>query len=433
MVQPSPLPSVRRHDRAAILVAALATLPLVQACGDARPDPGLQVVRDTVADTVVVRTLSGSVWGPGARLVPEVEIGVLEGADEYMFGSIASLAVAADGTIYVMDRQIPALRVYDADGAYRATWGREGGGPGEFAQPDGGLAVLSDGRVLIRDPGNARIQVYGPDGTALDTWPVVPGGFSSSNPMYRTVDDVLMTPTVMDLEVDITEWRTGLIRIDAQGNVLDTVPVPDVHETPTIEARSENSASINTVPLSPGEHWSVHPDGFFVHGVADRYAVSLLREGDPLRIERETDPVPVTAGEKRQARALTTRDMRSTDPNWRWNGPDIPDTKPAFRNLYTGSDGRIWVMRYGAGIEGEDADYDPDDPDDVERRWSEPVLFDVFEDDGTFLGTVAAPPELSPYPPPVFRGDEVIAVTRDDLGVQRVVRYRVAQGGDEGA
>ncbi|HSM03166.1 MAG TPA: hypothetical protein VK858_01020, partial [Longimicrobiales bacterium] len=55
-------------------------------------------------------------WGEGARLVPEVEIGVLDGADEYMFGSIVSLAAAADGTIYVMDRQALALRVYEPDG-----------------------------------------------------------------------------------------------------------------------------------------------------------------------------------------------------------------------------------------------------------------------------------------------------------------------------
>jgi hypothetical protein len=411
------------------VLAALAIL-WISACGReaGSDDPALEVVRDTVADTVVVRTLSGSVWGGDARLVPEVEIGVLEGAEEYMFGSVVALGMASDGSIYVVDRQVPALRVYGPDGVHRATWGREGGGPGEFSSPDGGLAVLNDGRVAVRDPGNARLQIFDPDGTPLDTWPVIPGGFSTSNPMFRTSDDVLMTPTVMDLEVDLSEWRTGLIRIDAEGAVLDTVPVPEVHENDFIEARVEGNVSRNTVPFSPGEHWAVHPDGYFVHGVADTYSFTLLREGDPLRIERAADPVPVTPGERSQARTRATRNLRMTDPNWRWNGPEIPRVKPAFRELYVGSEGRIWVMRYGPGLEGDDPDYDPEDPDDVEMRWSEPVLFDLFEDDGTFLGTVHGPTDFSPYPTPVFSGDQVVAVTRDDLGVQRVVRFRIQQG-----
>lgn len=383
-----------------------------------------------MADTLVVRTVAGSVWGEGARLVPEVEIGVLDGAEEYMFGNVAALGLADDGSIYVVDRQVPALRVYGPDGVHRATWGREGGGPGEFSEPDGGLAILEDGRVVVRDPGNARLQVFAPDGSALDTWPVIPGGFSTSSPMFRTSNDVLMTPTVMDLEADLGEWQTGLIRIDGQGNVLDTVTVPEVHENDFIEARVEGSVSRNTVPFSPGEHWSVHPDGYFVHGVADAYSLTLLRDGDPVRIERTTEAVPVSSGERSQARARATRNLRRTDPNWRWNGPDIPTRKPAFRDLYAGSEGRIWVLRFGPGVEADDPNYDPDDPEDVEMRWTDPILFDVFQDDGTFLGTAQGPTEFSPYPAPVFRGDRVLAVTRDDLGVQRVVLFRLERDGE---
>ena len=67
-----------------------------------------------------------------ATLVPEVSIGLVDGPDEYLFGYIASIAMATDGTIYVMDRDVPALRVYNADGTYRTTFGRGGGGPSRF-------------------------------------------------------------------------------------------------------------------------------------------------------------------------------------------------------------------------------------------------------------------------------------------------------------
>ena len=52
-----------------------------------------------------------------------------------------------------------------------------------------------------------------------------------------------------------------------------------------------------------------------------------------------------------------------------------------------------------------------------------------FADQTTFVQPHLARPKRAPdgfkaYPAPVFDGDRVWAVTRDELGVQRVVRYR---------
>jgi len=90
-----------------------------------------RAVTDTIGDTIVVRTVSGSVWGGPAELAEEVRIGVFEGEDVYLLGSVSALAADEDGYIYVVDSQVPALRKYGPDGRYVATFGREGGGPGE--------------------------------------------------------------------------------------------------------------------------------------------------------------------------------------------------------------------------------------------------------------------------------------------------------------
>jgi hypothetical protein len=413
-----------------LLIAAV-----LAACGQdaasGSTDAAQLVQRDTVGDTLVVRTVRGSAWGYDAVLVPEVEIGVLDGDQEYMFGRLRSLAVAEDGTIYAMDSQIPALRVYQPDGTHKGTWGRDGGGPGEFAGPDGGLAVLSDGRIAVRDPGNARIQLYSPQGEALTTWPVVPGGFNTSNPMILGRGDTLLTPLVMDLTVDVTEWRTGLQRVSPRGEIVDTVPIPDVgYEAPSLEARSEDGASINGLPFGPGEHATWHPGGFFIHGISDEYSFTLLDPTGPLRVERSVELPRVTDGEKAEERARLTRSLRYTDPNWRWDGPPIPDRKPAFDDLFVARDGRIWVYRQGPGVERDDPNYDPTDPDSVEDRWRDTPLYDVFERDGTFLGTVEAPLEMSRYPTPVFGREHVWAVSRDAYDVQRIVRYRIEPRGE---
>jgi hypothetical protein len=334
-----------------------------------------------------------------------------------------------------MDGQIPAVRVYGPDGAYRVTLGRNGGGPGEFASPDGGMAMLSDGRLVVRDPGNARLQVFGPDLEPLATWPVIPGGFNTSTRLFVGPGDTLLTPVLADARADIREWRTGLMRVSPEGAIVDTLLVPDAdYQEPRIEARvgdaDNQSVSINNVPFAPSETWTYHPHGFFVHGVSTSYRVSLLRTGAPLRIERLADPVPVAAGERAEAEEQATRNMRDMDPNWRWNGPAIPDAKPPFQGMWAGRDGRVWLRVPRAGVERDDPDYDPADPDAVEDRWSEPVAFDVFEADGTYLGEVSAPEGFSIYPTPIFDGDLVWAVTRDELDVQRIVRFRVRRSSE---
>ncbi len=414
-----------------LLLPIAAAFALSGCSRDASPDTARLVVeRDTIGDTIVVRTVSGSVWGSDRILVPEVTIGEMEGDPEYLFGAISSLAVGPHGTIYVVDRQVPDLRAFSPDGTYLATLGRPGEGPGELKQPDGGLAVLSDGRVLVRDPGNARIQVFGPDGKALETWPIR-GGFNTGSPLYRDRDDHVYTQILVDPKADLNDWVIGLVDIAPDGTPGDTlIPPKSGYEAPYIEARMTTedgqNVSRNSVPFSPGEQTTLHPDGYWIHAISTHYRIDLLRHDAPvLRLERAYEPVPVTAGEKAEEERAATRNMRYTVPNWRWNGPPIPDEKPPFTRILTGRDGRLWVVVSQPGVQVEDPAYDPKDPDAVPDRWREPVAFDVFEPDGTYLGRVRTPMGFSTYPWPKFDGDHVWAITRDELGVQKVVRYRI--------
>ncbi len=418
------------HTRRVSVLSAIAFVTLVAACGgDEQPmAQGPEVVHDSIGDTLVVRTVSGSVWGAEARLVPEVSIGELDGDLEYLFGSPRSLESDPQGRIYVVDGQVPDLRVFDTDGRYLATYGRPGEGPGELKGPDGGLAILSDGRILVRDPGNGRIQIYTSDGTPTDTWPLR-GGFNTSTPFFKDRQDNVYVSVLVDPRADVRDWVMGLARISPTGEPGDTLVPPDAnYEAPSLEARTENSVSRNSVPFSATEEWVLHPDGYFVHGVTNDYRFTLYNPAGPLRVERVVEAPPVAGGEKSEAEAQITRNMRSTQEGWRWNGPPIPDRKPAYRDLYVGRDGRIWVLASVPGVHGEDPDYDPSDPDAVPDEWSEPVVFDVFEDDGTYLGRVAAPDGFRRYPTPIFDGDQVWATTEDDLGVIRVARFRIEHG-----
>ena len=408
--------------------AGLAALALVACGGDDRGGTALRVERDTIGDTIVVRTLAGQAWDSERVLEPEMRIGTLEGEEAYMLGDVNGLAVAPDGSIYLYDRQGPALRKYSADGEYLATFGREGSGPGEYEQSDGGLAVLPDGRVLLRDPGNARINVYSPEGESLDHWDLR-GGFFTSNPLV--VDTAAQVYTQIWGTNDEGERYSGLQKIGSGGEMLDSLVAPEWEYDPArISLRTEGMSMINSVPFSPQAQWAFSPFGYFVTGLSTDYSVDFLRpDGSVLRIQRVVDPVAVDPDEAENERARVTANFQQAAPDWKWNGPSIPSTKPAFSSLHVAQDGRVWVRVPQPGVRIPDEELtQPADPNaPPPDRWEEPSAYDVFEPDGTFLGRVRAPSDMRQYPAPVFGTDHVWAVTTDELDVEYLTRFRISR------
>lgn len=420
-----------------MVVAGVLVLIGVAGCSADAEGSGAEWVAnvDTAADTITVRTVSGSTWREPVDLVEEVRIGTLEGPDEEMLGSVTGLAVDADGYIYVYDRQVPALRKYDPDGAFVATIGHTGGGPGEYANSDGGMAITADGRLVLRDPGNARFTLYRPDGEYDSEW-LGRGGFFTSSPVVVDTAGFVYSSVMRQTRDGEDPWPGALwvleqVKMAADGTPVDTLSIPRYRfERAELVAERDGGTSVNGVPFTPRFHWAVHPFGTFVTAVGDRYAVDLHQpDGGVLRFARDPEPVPVAAGEKQDAEARATANMRNTDPAWKWNGPPIPDTKPPITGLYAGQDGRVWV-KLSAPAEAipedeREPEPDPGTNEPPPARFREPVVFDVFEPDGRYLGQVRAPRGFSTYPRPIFRADHVWAVVRDALDINYIVRFRI--------
>ena len=400
-------------------LAAVTALSLASCTSDPPPiGPSVEV--DTIGDTTIVRTLSGSVWTTEATLVPEVSIGELEGPDEYLFGRIGSLAVDEDRNVYVFDTQANHVRVFDATGTYLATFGREGEGPGEFSRAET-IAVLPDGRLLVRDPGNMRVQVFDPVSGVTEEWAYNSGNtYRPGAPLYTDLRGQTFLLTSDQDGEDI------ILVLGPDGKHLDTLPEPTTdYEPVVVKAETESASVTSAVPFTPRFFWAVHPSGHFLTGLSSDYRVDLARDDGVLRIERAYDPVPVSDGERAYRRESKVRMIRWSVPDWTWDGPAVPDHKPVFNELLTGRDGRIWVRLLTEGLRVENEDHNPDNPFSEPVTWRESTRFDVFESDGTYLGVVVPPEEFSASPDPVFEGDHVWAVARDELGVERVIRYRI--------
>jgi predicted membrane-bound mannosyltransferase/DNA-binding beta-propeller fold protein YncE len=93
------------------------------------------------------------------------------------------LAVAPDGTLYVVDTAGHRVWHVNRQGAVLNSWGGLGVEPGQFQEP-WGVALDDGGHVYVADTWNARVQKFSPEGEFLDAWGTA-GQFSVGDPNGR--------------------------------------------------------------------------------------------------------------------------------------------------------------------------------------------------------------------------------------------------------
>lgn len=81
-----------------------------------------------------------------------------------------NVAIGAKGNIYISDGYGNArVHIFSPTGQLIRSWGEPGDGPGQFRLPHG-IAVAADGRVFVCDREIDRIQIFSPDGEFLEQW-----------------------------------------------------------------------------------------------------------------------------------------------------------------------------------------------------------------------------------------------------------------------
>ena len=77
--------------------------------------------------------------------------------------------IGPKGDIYSRTAMATAASTLLAEGELKHSWGVPGKGPGQFHLPHG-IAVAADGRVFVCDREDDRIQIFSPDGEYLREW-----------------------------------------------------------------------------------------------------------------------------------------------------------------------------------------------------------------------------------------------------------------------
>lgn len=380
----------------------------------------------TEGNVTTVVNDSGSVWGGTARLVEEVSIGVESGADPYMFGRVGGV-VASDERIYVLDRQVPILRMYDHDGRHQGDVGRVGSGPGEYQRPDA-IGIADDGRVFVRDPGQGRVLVYSPEGTVLESWTPQLSVRTYLAPAV-TGEGRYFEPVVIERSAELTDLKWGMQQFGGDGAVGSPIPVPDLpFEETGLEVRSGGLVRMRmSIPFYPRLHWVLAPTGAMVAGSSDDYRYEVhYPDGRVTVVSRPWNPVPVPEGAVRAEERRVLDAIRESVPEWRWEGPPIPDTMPAFSLLVPDRDGRIWVQR----VVGTRRDSNCDPEERGRECWPEIGVLEVFGPDGRYMGVVEAPSSFPLGSRRFISGATLVAATTDEAGTIMVKRFRLMLPGD---
>lgn len=115
-------------------------------------------------------TATAAAQAPPVTLEPDLTIGVEDGDEDLMFGSIIRVDLDGQGNIYILDYKFRKVVVCSPDGRHLRTIPVPAGqGPQEVTSFSG-IAVTPGGMLFIGD--TRKVIVYGPDGRFVRSFPV---------------------------------------------------------------------------------------------------------------------------------------------------------------------------------------------------------------------------------------------------------------------
>ncbi len=359
-----------------------------------------------------------------------VRLGAVDGPPEMSFGRVAALEVDPEGRVYVLDAQVPIVRVFDGEGAYVGDLGGPGEGPGEFQRP-GGLLLDEGGRLWVVDWGLMRYTAFdveavpegggatGSDVPAATYRREFSAGFGGPWNVASDEDGRIYEPTtIWGPSGELERVIFALATADGRMVPMDTLalgPAPERPEWPVHQVSTQGGVVIAgglvPVPFVPRERFLPSPGGGVWAGRTDRPRfVKRSIAGDTLEVrDREAAPRPVT----RAAIDAVMSELRHRfDDSVDADLADIPDRLPHWEDFVVDDRGRLWVERFRVPGEGSGSE--------AEGEW------EVYGEDGEFLGAVRLP--IRSTPAPRFFGGRIIGVTQDELGVPFVVVLEVGEG-----
>jgi len=400
----------------------LCALPLLLmssfACGGELSSREEGVVQ--MGDTTVVRSTSPRLSGE-ATLELVATYGSFDGGLGETLNDIWVHDVGPDGSVYLLD-QNAGIKRFNPDGSFGVWLAREGRGPGEVRNGRG-LAVRGDGKVAFWDLGNGRVATF--DRAGFRSSRVGARRLQYTEGSLTWVDDTLWAVAASPIAGQGGAEGPRLLRLDEALTVQDSITVPSRYfeGCPTLsESRYRNGYwEDQRDPWLPKVRVSIGSDGRVVFACPSEFEFDVVDQGgEILRVQWDRQPVPIQEFEISDVSGPVIQ------------GRDRPTERPAYSRVIPEPSGRIWVWL------SQPSAYHPVPEELIPLAGKSEVLairsgdgvFDVFDEEGGWRGSVRIPPEVKysghPTEPAIkIRGDTVWAVFDDEFGVEYVGKYVV--------
>lgn len=189
------------------------------------------------------------------ELKEDLAIGEAEGQKEYMFSRISGIAADSKGRIYVLDYKEAQIKVFDRNGDYLKTIGREGQGPGELASPYS-ICVTEQSQIMIQDLNNHRMIFFSLDGKFLKS--ISTAELIMVGSWVDSKGNIIGLVSTSGPEIQILELK----KFDSDLNPLNSY---------YSFSRPRGSSGFN--PFMPELCWAVDRNDFVISGYPESYEI----------------------------------------------------------------------------------------------------------------------------------------------------------------
>jgi hypothetical protein len=260
---------------------------------------------------------------------------------------VIDICVGLDGRIYVADYKSSEIKIFDKFGNFLRTFGKKGQGPGEFIQLQE-LSFCTDiNKIFVHD--RRRGHFFDPDGNYVKD-------IAYRNNYFSVKADSKGRLTGLAEIRNENKYKAELFLINENGN-----PGISLAQSPPIDMSVDN-------PYQPTLIWCLRPDNTIVEGYAESYEFYIYNPDGTrvLHVRKSYHPVEVTIAERE---AYTNSNLESFR-NRKYN---FSRFHSAYNWLMSDEDGRIYARTWERTPDGKLS------------------LFDIFNNEGIFLGKVAWP------------------------------------------
>ena len=381
-----------------------------------------RVERVRHGDTTVVRTTGNGLWGAPRDAIEVRRIG--GDTKETTFGGIFSTVALPDGGVLVFDEKGldgPALRMFDRDGKFVRTVGREGEGPGEYSAFTPFITVASDGTILLRQF-QGLINRYRADGKFINSFRFEIGAGGRQDVFFGNGPSVyvrsgwpngLRNPLMSTIGLPMRHY-------DTLGVILDSIVAPSYL---AVRSQSPNGPHESWIPLADGRILATRTDrlGFLIRsgsGGRNLFLADVVTEGPRYLPEERKEQQAVADFQHEQVGRMYPEGFPAFT---------VPERKLLSGQLIMAVDGRVWLKRTAVGVKGPariEAGYSDrtGKSGSISVTYSDLPVFSAFRLDGTYLGDVRFPPNVTGIS---FVGDNAWAIIKGPDDEPVLVKFHI--------